>query len=140
MSSRFTVIQADGAAEVEATLDDQTSTVLLGADAVRCCFGWERKPEGLCQGDVCIPARRLAGIEDDDGRFDLAGLAALLDRPVALDLTARAAFVGVAASIRSAQLTSFTAPDFTLTDLDGRPHSLSEHRGKKVFLATWASW
>ena len=33
-----------------------------------------------------------------------------------------------------------TAPDFTLPDLEGRLHSLSEHRGKKVLLVTWASW
>ena len=32
------------------------------------------------------------------------------------------------------------APDFTLPDLDGSPHSLSSYRGRKVFLATWASW
>ena len=32
------------------------------------------------------------------------------------------------------------APDFTLPDLAGMPHTLSELRGKKVFLCTWASW
>ena len=32
------------------------------------------------------------------------------------------------------------APDFTLPDVDGVPRSLSQLRGKKVFLATWASW
>jgi peroxiredoxin len=32
------------------------------------------------------------------------------------------------------------APDFTLPDLDGRMHSLSDYRGKKVFLLAWASW
>jgi peroxiredoxin len=32
------------------------------------------------------------------------------------------------------------APDFTLPDLTGAEHALSEHRGKKVLLATWASW
>ena len=32
------------------------------------------------------------------------------------------------------------APDFALPDLDGRVHRLSDFRGRKVFLATWASW
>jgi hypothetical protein len=27
-----------------------------------------------------------------------------------------------------------------LRDLDGREHSLSEHRGKKVFLVSWAPY
>jgi peroxiredoxin len=32
------------------------------------------------------------------------------------------------------------APDFTLPDLAGTPHTLSSLRGKQVFLCTWASW
>ncbi|MDE2998314.1 MAG: TlpA disulfide reductase family protein [Gemmatimonadota bacterium] len=32
------------------------------------------------------------------------------------------------------------APDFTLTDLDGQPVSLSQFRGKAVLLDFWASW
>ena len=32
------------------------------------------------------------------------------------------------------------APDFSLPDINGQPHRLSDYRGKKVFLATWASW
>jgi len=32
------------------------------------------------------------------------------------------------------------AVDFTLTDLDGRPQSLSQYRGKVVLLNFWATW
>ena len=32
------------------------------------------------------------------------------------------------------------APDFTLTDQYGKIHSLSQYRGKVVFLNFWASW
>ena len=32
------------------------------------------------------------------------------------------------------------APDFTLKDLDGNPVTLSQYRGKAVFLNFWASW
>ena len=32
------------------------------------------------------------------------------------------------------------ASDFTLTDLDGAPVSLSDYRGKKVFLHSWGSY
>ena len=32
------------------------------------------------------------------------------------------------------------APDFTLNDINGKPVSLSEFRGKQVVLAFWASW
>ncbi len=61
-------------------------------------------------------------------------------RPVAMDLDARAACIGVAAEERARGLTSLEAPDFSLPDLGGRMHSLSEHRGKKVLLIAYASW
>ncbi len=32
------------------------------------------------------------------------------------------------------------APEFTLPDLEGRPHSLSEFRGRVVVLNYWATW
>ena len=137
---RFTVIQADGAVQVDATIDASGATVRMPADAVQQSLGWERKAEGLCRDEVCIPTRSLVGVEGDDGMFDLARLAALLERPCAIDIDGAAAFVGVGASQRAARLTRFEAPDFTLPDLDGTLHSLADHRGKKVFLATWASW
>ena len=61
-------------------------------------------------------------------------------RPVALDVDERAAYLGVTAAERARQLASLEAPDFSLPELDGRFHSLSEHRGKKVFLVAYGSW
>jgi peroxiredoxin len=34
----------------------------------------------------------------------------------------------------------FPAPDFSLRDLDGHMHRLSDFRGKVVFLNLWATW
>ncbi len=34
----------------------------------------------------------------------------------------------------------FPAPDFTLTDQFGNPHTLSDYKGKIVFLNFWATW
>jgi peroxiredoxin len=33
-----------------------------------------------------------------------------------------------------------TAPNFTLTDLDGKEHKLTDYRGKDVMLVFWATW
>ena len=76
---------------------------------------------------------------DADG-VDLATLASRLGRPLAIEVPERVAWFGVSAADRAAALTSPHAPDFTLPDLDGRLHSLSEHRGLKVFLIAYASW
>ncbi len=32
------------------------------------------------------------------------------------------------------------APDFALTDLDGKEHKLSDYKGRKVLLVFWATW
>jgi hypothetical protein len=61
-------------------------------------------------------------------------------RPVASDRDERAAFLGTSAAERAKTLSSLESPDFTLPDLDGRLHSLSEQRGKKVLLVAYASW
>jgi hypothetical protein len=71
---------------------------------------------------------------------DLTTLASRLRRPLAIDVPERVAWLGVSAADRAAALTGPHAPDFTLPDLDGRLHSLSEHRGSKVFLVAYASW
>lgn len=128
------------------TLLDETvpTTVdaVVRADGVRlpatalAALGWELKAEGLCRGPVCVPARTIG---DADG-VDLAGLAAALGRPLALDVDEGAAVLGASAADRSARLRSLDAPDFTLPDVHGTPHTLSAYRGRKVFLLAYASW
>lgn len=113
--------------------------VRIPADAVREALGWSLEPQGLCRGSVCIPVREREALVSEEG-LDLETLAIVLDRPLAVDPEACAAALGTAAADRSGQLASLEAPDFTLPDLDGNRHSLSEHRGKKVLLIAYASW
>ena len=101
--------------------------------------GWELKPEGVCRGDVCVPIP--AGREDElvrDRRLDLAAFARLLGDAVVRE--GDVWVVGESARARAAALQSLEAPDFTLPDLAGRPHALSDYRGHKVLLVSWASW
>ena len=113
---------------------------LTAADLKR-VSGWEYKPQGFCRGDVCVPvpdARKSEFVAG--GRNNLAALANLLGQPVVIDAENHAWCFGEAAAERKRMLTSLDAPDFTLPDLDGKMHSLSEYRGKKVFVVSWASW
>ena len=106
---------------------------------VEAALGWKLAPEGLCRGSVCIPVRDRAALVRSGG-LDLAALAALLDRPLALDAAERVAALGESAGDRASALQTLEAPDFTLPDLSGRMHTLSDHRGKKVLLIAYASW
>jgi hypothetical protein len=75
-----------------------------------------------------------------EAETDLADLATSLDRPLAVDLDEQAAFLGASARTRADRLWSLEAPDFTLPDLEGRPHALSTHRGHKVLVVAYGSW
>ena len=86
-----------------------------------------------------IDGGRVVAMGYQEG-VDLAKRAEAGGRPVAVDLEERAAYLGVSASDRARPLAALEAPGFTLPDLDGRFHSLAEHRGKKVFLVAYASW
>jgi hypothetical protein len=133
----FTLIDEGAASDVHALVVPEG--IRLHRDAVRASLGWELKPEGLCRGDTCVPVRPEHGLVHPDG-IDLATLASLLDRPLALDADERVACLGASAAERRARLRSLDAPDFTLPDLDARPHRFADQRGRKVLLLAWASW
>ncbi len=137
MSQAFTLIDGTEAQSVQASVED--GHVTLSPKAVEDALGWQLKPEGLCRGSVCIPVRDRSQLERAGG-IDLQALAAALGRPLALDMEERAAALGTPAADRAQSMASLEAPDFTLPDLEGRMHSLSEHRGKKVLLIAYASW
>jgi hypothetical protein len=103
--------------------------------------GWSMKPQGLCRGDICLPVP--AGQVTDYVTGDAVNAAAFWRRmgsPVLHDFAGEAWVLGTSATHRCASLQSLEAPDFALPDLGEVTHTLSEHRGKKVLLATWASW
>lgn len=107
--------------------------------------GWQLKPEGVCKDEICVPvadAHRPALIRDDPAGplFNLTEFARLIQQPVAHDEKHTVWYFGPAAWEWKSRLSSRLAPDFTLPDLSGRLHTLSELRGKKLFLLFWASW
>jgi hypothetical protein len=113
----------------------------LSATDLEAATGWSSRPEGLCRGSVCVPIP--AGREREllrDGRIDVATFWRHLGKPLAHSADGGAWVLGAGAADRAASLRSLEAPDFTLPDRDGRPHSLSAYRGKKVLLVSWASW
>jgi hypothetical protein len=65
--------------------------------------------------------------------------ARLVHQPVAHDEALATWYFGLRSDQRQG-LSSREAPDFTLPDMNGKIHSLSDFRGKKVLLLTWASW
>jgi hypothetical protein len=133
----FTIIDAERAVPVRARI--VAEHVLLDPTALKDALGWEIHDGLLCSDAMCIPLAAENALVRAGG-IDLAGLARALDRPLAIDTEEGAAFLGASARERSQALAAQQAPDFSLPDLDGRLHTLREHRGKKILLVAWASW
>jgi cytochrome oxidase Cu insertion factor (SCO1/SenC/PrrC family) len=72
--------------------------------------------------------------------FNLSAFARMLHQPVAHDELFATWYFGPRPEAQNNYLQSLDAPNFTLPDMDGKPHSLSDFRGKKVLIVTWASW
>jgi hypothetical protein len=106
--------------------------------------GFELKPQGVCRAELCFPvpkARQQEFVRKEPGGtwFNLTAFAQLVHQPVAHDQGLATWYFGLRSDQRQG-LASLRAPNFTLPDIDGKMHSLSDFRGKKVFLVTWASW
>jgi len=125
---------AKGSADLWVTLEDLTRATKFVL-----------KPQGVCRDELCVPvpkARKNQFIAKRSSVtwFNLSEFARLLRQPVATDSKHAAWYFGPRPEDQNGYVASLVAPDFTLPDANGKPHSLSDFRGKKVLLLTWASW
>ena len=138
-----TILNEQSSFEVEATAKATSATDglwLKPVDLTR-VTGFTLKPEGLCRDAICVPVPRGdKSFVDANGAIDAAAFWRHMGHPVVHDEARQTWALGLGAAERTRTLETFEAPDFQLPDLAGRMHTLTEHRGKKVFLATWASW
>jgi len=142
--AEVTVLFDDAVVRVDRTLADPNDLWVLPADLTR-INGFELKPEGACLDTFCVPVR-----QDEDsamfvtragqGWFNVTELARRLQQAYAVDHDRQVWSFGQIPVIRQSFLQSAVAPDFTLLDRQGTPVSLSDFRGKKVLILTWASW
>jgi hypothetical protein len=120
----------------EFSVDAADGLWLTAGEAAR-VSGWTLKPEGMCRDDQCValPSTAMA-----NGRVDVGAFWRRLGNPVLSSDDRQTWVLGTGAGDRNAALAGLMAPDFTLPDLSGTPRTLSDLRGKKVLLVTWATW
>jgi hypothetical protein len=140
---RATIVYDDAATDLASAREDAGELWITTADLKR-ATRFEVKPQGVCRDELCFPlpkARPDAFIHKDASQtwFNMAAFAQLVHQPVAHDAALATWYFGLRSDQRQ-QLSSLQAPDFALPDLQGKPHKLSDFRGKKVLLVTWASW
>ncbi len=103
------------------------------------------KPQGFCRDELCfpIPKARKAAFLSTQGKttwFNLSEFARLTKQPTAYDAEHSIWFFGPRPEEQNQFVSSLMAPNFRLPDANGKLRSLSEFRGKKALLLTWASW
>lgn len=98
--------------------------------------GWDPKPEGLCRGEVCVPA---PGVLRGDGTIDVRAAAARLGMPVVHDDEHDVSAIGPA-TVGGRALATAVAADPVLVTRDGNPFRLSSLYGRKVLLVAWSSY
>ncbi len=96
--------------------------------------GWHLKPEGACQGEICIPLSHPVG-----DVVDVARVAHDMGMPLVASPEHGLWALGPA-SVGSRALASAQAPELVLPDLDGHEFRLSSLRGQKVVLFAWAPY
>ena len=135
-----TILTEAGATDV-AGAEAADESLWLPIEDVTRATGWTMKPEGLCRGEVCVPVPKDRNDQFvREGAVNVAEFWRHIDSPVLHDAAGDTWMLGNSAGERAKALETLAAPDFTLPDLDGKPHSLSDYRGKRVFLTTWSSW
>lgn len=99
--------------------------------------GFELKPQGACRDEICIPIPRpmMRGTQ-----FNLTAFAQRIGQRVVADPAMRVWSFGEIPVVRGAFLESRMAPDFSVPDRKGRLVRLSQFKGKKALVVTWASW
>ena len=135
------ILTASGSHTTQPLREPSAGSLWISRAAFEAATGTELKPEGLCTGELCAPLRpelRARCVEGDS--VDAAALWTALERPLLSDRSHTLWVLGDGARERNDRLRTGEAPDFVLPDLDGNLHRLSDLRGKKVFLTTWASW
>ncbi len=117
--------------------------LLIPTDSVIAVTGFELKPQGLCAGDVCIamPSDESWIVEQDKKKyFNVSRFARRVNQVYAVDPEAKVWSFTAVPRPETSPLLAGQAPDFALEDRDGKLVRLSDFRGKKVLILTWASW
>ena len=129
---------------VEQTLADPNDLWVVPEDLPR-VNGFELKPEGACLDELCVPVLQdrdseLLVIRSGQKWFSVTELARKLQQPFVANHDHRVWSLGEIPVTRTRFLSAAVAPDFALPDRQGTLVRLSDFRGKKVLLVTWASW
>ena len=116
------------------------SSLQVPVDEFTALTGWEAKPEGMCRGEVCVPA---PGALDSTGTTHLVNVdvaAAKLGMPIVHDPQHNVWALGVATATGRALASAKAVFPSSLIDAAGRAFDFASLRGRRMIMVAWASW
>ena len=129
-----TVLYGDRGTALDRVRADAKELWVRSGDLLR-INEFELKPQGACRADICIPIPK--DLRSGDW-FHLTGFARRIRQSFVAD--AGVWSFGEIPTVSQSFLRSRIAPDFSVPDRKDRIIHLSDFRGKKVLVVTWASW
>jgi len=129
-----TVLYGDRTVKLDNIKPTVTDLWIRSADLPR-INEFEVKPQGACRADLCIPVSK--DLRNGEW-FNLTGFARKIGQAVVADASVWS--FGEIPVVRGTYYSTRIAPDFAVPDRSGKIVHLSDFRGKKVLVVTWASW
>jgi hypothetical protein len=129
-----TVLFQDQTVALERSRPDSKDLWVRAADLPR-INQFTVKPQGACRADMCIPIPKALKSGE---WFNLTGFAQKLHQNYVAEEGVWS--FSEIPMIRGDYYQSRIAPEFAVPDRKGRLVHLSDFRGKKVLVVTWASW
>ena len=133
-TSTTTVLYNDSTVKLDKIRPDAKDLWVRAADLPR-INEFELKPQGACRADMCIPVAKTL---KNGPWFNLTGFSRKLGQAYVNDSGVWS--FGDIPVMRGSFYSSRIAPDFAVPDRTGKLVHLSDFRGKKVLVFTWASW
>ena len=129
-----TILYSDSTVKLDKTRPEGNDLWVRSADLPR-INQFELKPQGACRADMCIPIPKAL---NNGEWFNLTGFSRKVGQTFVADSGVWS--FGDIPVLRGSFYESRIAPDFAVPDRQGRIVHLSDFRGKKVLVHTWASW
>lgn len=117
------------------------SSLRVPVDEFTALTGWEAKPEGMCRGEVCVPAP--GALDSSTGTtqmVDVEAAAAKLGMPIVHDAEHGVWALGVATATGRALASAKAVFPSSLIDAAGRAFDFASLRGRRMIMVAWASW
>jgi len=125
-------------------LKNNSGVLWIKTNELKAATGFELKKSGACYDplNICIPLLEDGFTEEnEEGQWlNMSKLADRLGQACVANEDQTVWSLGLIPEVRKTMLETAIAPDFEITDIHGDTFRLSDLRGKKVLIVTWATW